>query len=438
MSSMVSSMTTSSDKTTTEITPQNLSKKAWIVCLSAALFFFYEFIQMHMFNAINDELRTAFSVNATQLGILSSTYLFGDVALLLPAGMLLDRFSTKSILLIALAICIAGTVGFSLTSSFPLAAFFHFISGCGNAFCFLACMMLVSRWFEPNRQAFVVGFVVTMAFFGGVIAQTPLAYLAECVGWRMALIYDGLLGCVFLVIIYLNVKDFPQNYVYSNKTERKISFIKGLKCALANPQNSLGGLYTCLLNLPIMVLDAVWGVTYLKKMHGLSGMEASNVTAMIFFGSMIACPLAGFISDRMERRKKPMIWGAMLSLIVVSLVVFVPVWNYASLLILFFLIGFFTSTQIISYPFAAESNESSVTGTAIGLVSLIIMGGAAIAQILFGKLLDLNWDGLMSAGQKVYSVSAYHNAMLMFPIAMGIGLLAALSIKETYCKKRLG
>lgn len=428
-------MSTSSGKGLIE----NSSKQAWIVCLSAALFFFYEFIQMHMFNAINDLLRSAFHVDATQLGVLSSTYLFGDVAFLLPAGMLLDRFSTKSILLIALAVCIVGTIGFSLTDSFLAAAFFHFISGCGNAFCFLACMMLVSRWFKPNRQAFVVGIVVMMAFLGGVMAQTPLALLADWVGWRMALIYDGMLGCLFFLIILKNVKDVPPGYVVPDKTNqkgKKSSFLKNLLPALANIQNSLAGVYTCLLNLPIMVLDAVWGVTYLKMVYNLSATQASNVTAMIFFGSMIACPLAGFISDRMERRRKPMIWGAALSLLMVSLIVFVPGWSYTSLLIIFFSIGFFTSTQIISYPFAAESNEASLTGTAVGLVSLIIMGGAAVAQIAFGKLLDLNWGGIIIAGQKIYSADAYHQAMLMFPVSMGIGLLAALCIKETYCKKR--
>ncbi len=422
-----------------ESMPKHMSRKAWIVCLSAALFFFYEFIQMHMFNAINDDLRTAFDVDATALGFLSSTYLWGDVAFLLPAGMLLDRYSTRTILLISLAVCILGTVGFAETDSFYAAAFFHFISGCGNAFCFLSCMMLVSRWFPPNRQAFVVGFVVTMAFFGGMMAQTPLSIVTEWVGWRTALLYDALLGCVFFLIIFANVKDYPKNYIKHSKEqlahEKKYSFFAGLKKAMSNMQNILAGLYTCFLNLPIMVLDAVWGITYLKTVYGLSNVQASNVAAMIFIGSMVACPIAGLISDRLGLRRMPMIWGALLSLISVSLVVFIPSWSYTSLLILFFIIGFVTSTQIITYPFVAESNPAALTGTGVGLASLIIIGGAAIAQIVFGQLLDWSWDGLMVEGQRVYSVLAYYHAMLMFPITMGIGLLAAICVKETYCKK---
>jgi len=420
---------------------RNNSKKAWLVCLSAGLFFFYEFIQMHMFNAINEELRTAFNVNATQLGVLSSTYLFGDVLFLLPAGMLLDRFSVRKILLVALSVCIFGTAGFALTHSLPAAAFFHTVSGCGHAFCFLSCIVLISRWFAPERQAFVVGIVVTMAFLGGVLAQTPLVWLAHAVGWRTALMYDVLLGGVIFAIIFIQVRDFPPGYIKPQNPLKAASgfldFFQGLIEAARNAQNLLAGLYTSLLNLPIMVLDAVWGVTYLVKVHQLTQIQASNVTAMIFFGSIVACPFVGLLSDRIGLRKKPMIWGGILSLLSILLVVLIPELHYPSLLVLFFLIGLFTSTQIVSYPLAAESNDSRITGTAVSIVSFIIMGGAALAQILFGKLLDLSWNGLLGEdGQRIYSSLDYQHAMWMFPVAIGIGLLAALLLKETYCRKK--
>ena len=50
------------------------AKLAWIVTLTASLFFFYEFIQMNLFNAINVELREAFRLDAYQLGQLFSMY----------------------------------------------------------------------------------------------------------------------------------------------------------------------------------------------------------------------------------------------------------------------------------------------------------------------------------------------------------------------------
>ena len=403
--------------------------KAWLVSLSAALFFLYEFIQMHIFNAISDAIKIAFNINATELGFLSSTYLWGNVILSIPAGMLLDRFSTRTIILTALSGCIIGTIGFAMSHSFVMAAFFHCLSGCGNAFCFLSCMILIARWFHLDRQAFVVGIVVTMAFLGGLISQTPFTYLVEWAGWRMALVFDGGLGCFFFLLIFLNVEDSSENSHKTNNVEN-IFNLYALKTALKNIQNTLAGFYTCLLNLPIMLLDAVWGISYLKTVYGLGSIQSANVASMIFLGSIVSCPFVGFISDKWQSRRNIMMLGALFSFISVSLIVFINQWSYPSLLILFFIIGFCTSTQILSYPVVIEGNAKVLTGTAMGLVSTIIISGAAIAQIVFGKLLDLGWEGLATNGQRIYSINAYNQAMLIFPAAIGIGLLLSFFIRE--------
>ncbi len=64
--------------------------------LTASLFFFYEFIQLNLFNPISVQLMLDFHLNAVQLGNLASTFFYGNALFLFPAGMLLDRFSTKS------------------------------------------------------------------------------------------------------------------------------------------------------------------------------------------------------------------------------------------------------------------------------------------------------------------------------------------------------
>src|SRR5690606_21512991 len=110
----------------------------WLVCLCASLFFFYEFIQMNMFNAISAQLMQAFHINAAQLGRLSAFYFIANVVFLFPAGMLLDRYSARKIILTSLAICVLGTALFASTSSVFFASFFRFMMGIGSAFCFLS------------------------------------------------------------------------------------------------------------------------------------------------------------------------------------------------------------------------------------------------------------------------------------------------------------
>lgn len=403
---------------------------AWIVCLSAGLFFLYEFFQLNIFDVINQSLREDFHIDATQLSWMSSTYLWADILFLLPAGLILDRYSTRKVILTAMFVCVIGTIGFAVTGSFLLASFFHFLSGIGNAFCFLSCVVLVSHWFPPRRQALVIGSLVTMAFIGGMMAHTPFAYLNDLFGWRRALLIDGAVGAFLLLWIYLIVKDKPEEspvHKLTNQGKVLASFIK----ALSNPQNWLAGLYTSLLNLPIMVLCALWGATYLQIAHHLPDIAASNVVSLIFMGSVVGCPLVGWLSDTQGRRKPLMIVGAVATLITIVPLFMNVVLTQMTLSIIFFALGLFTSTQVISYPLVAESNQAENTGAATGIASVIIMGGGGVAQVLFGWLMTHH------AGTNVteYAVTDFQFAMWMFPVAAVAALIAVLMTRETYCKR---
>ncbi|QEY52401.1 MFS transporter [Legionella longbeachae] len=403
---------------------------AWVVCLSAGLFFFYEFFQLNIFDVINQPLRDDFHIDATQLSWMSSAYLWADILFLLPAGVILDRYSTRTVILSAMFVCILGTVGFALTDSFILASFYHFLSGIGNAFCFLSCVVLVSHWFPPRRQALVIGTLVTMAFVGGMMAHTPFAYLYELFGWRNALLIDGAVGAVLLLWIYWIVKDKPKNAptrVRLNQGQVMSGFFK----ALSNPQNWLAGFYTSFLNLPIMVLCALWGASYLQVAHHLPEMASSNVVSLIFMGSVIGCPLAGWLSDAQGRRKPLMIIGAIATLITLIPLFLDTTLSQLTLSIIFFALGLFTSTQVITYPLVAESNSIENTGAATGVASVIIMGGGGVGQVLFGWLIAHH------AGQSAttYTVADFQFAMWIFPITTVAALIAVLITRETYCKR---
>ena len=304
-----------------------------------------------------------------------------------------------------------------------MATFYHSLAGVGNAFCFLACVVLVSRWFPPKRQALVIGLIVTMAFLGGMGAHTPLAYLNATFGWRKAVFTSGLLGVVILAWIAFFVQDKKTaKSDYSDDTNWSTKFKKSIK----NQQTWLAGLYTSCLNLPIMILCALWGSSYLVDVHGLSQITASNVVSLILFGSIIGCPLLGWISDKNGKRKPTMLWGAVLSLLlVIPLVVDISL-SVTTLSIIFLALGFVTSSQVISYPLIAESNHPSNTGVATGLASILIMSGGGFGQIIFGNI-------MASGDTQAHTISDYQNAMLIFPISALLALGSILLIKETNC-----
>ncbi|MFN7096441.1 MAG: MFS transporter, partial [Gammaproteobacteria bacterium] len=374
------------------------------------------------------------------LSKMSSAYFWADVIFLFPAGLILDRFSVKRLILIALGLAAASTILFSTAHQLWFAMACHFVAGMGNAFCLLGCVILASRWFPPQRLALVTGWIVTFAMAGGAIAQTPMEILTAHVGWRIAVLINGIFGVLIWVLNWLFVYDRPSNPAldYSRNFQTKpietLPFFASAKLAASNLQTWLAGIYTSTLNLPLMVLGGLFGSLYLQQAHHFTPEDGATVSSMLFIGTIFGSPAFGKISDNMLRRRLPMILGAVTSLIFTFLMIYTPHFTFFAALIIFFLVGFFTSAQIISYPLIAESNQRTITGTSLGLASFIIMGGAGLAQIVYGVIIDHFWNKLMINGVPQYSSVAYHAAMLLFPITLVVGLICALCIKETYCQ----
>ena len=299
----------------------------WLVVFSASLFFFFEFMQVNMFNAIDPSLFKAFHLtDSTQLGELSACYMYANVLFLFPAGIILDRVSTRKVILLSMFICVICAFLFSLSTSLWQAEICRLITGIGGAFCLLSCVRLASRWFTPKHMALVVGLIVTFAMLGAMIAQTPFTEMTKAFGWRETLRIDAASGLVMLLIIAAVVRDFPKGMENFFKAEHdaleKIGFWHALSNVGNNIQNWLGGLYVSLVNLPIFLLGSTWGSWYLVQAQHLNRLEASYVTSMIFIGMVIGSPVIGWISDTLGKRKMPMIIGAIASLAVILAIMY--------------------------------------------------------------------------------------------------------------------
>lgn len=408
----------------------------WIVCMVAALFFFYEFIQMNMLNSLSTGISQSFHLSAHDIGNFSSIFFYGDMALLFPAGIILDRSSTRKIILFSMGLCVISVFGFALAEHFWFATFCRFITGASNAFGFLSCLILASRWFPQRKLALVTALIVTLAMCGGIIAQNPLISLDHHYGWRHALLFNGYLGIAILLLICLVVHDSPGKLANqpSDMTDQEndtLPFWQNMMVAISNAQNWKCGLYTSIVNLPLMVLGGVFGTPYLHQVHHLTVAQSSNVSSMLFFGTIIGGPVFGAISDKIQSRRLPMIIGSVVSLLLVLSFMWLSHIGFYALLVIFLLLGFFTSSQILGYPVITESNPSNSTGVCLGLGSMIIMAGAGLSEQLFGFIMDSLWDGTIVQQLPVYTNSAYQKALYIFPISLLISLLIAFTIKET-------
>lgn len=414
----------------------------WVMSLTGGLLFFYESIQMNMFNTLNPYLMETFNTNATTLGTLSAIYFYTNASLIFTAGNLLDRYSPRKLILISMCLCTLGTFFFAISPNLILAGFSRFLVGIGGAFCFVSSVKLASRWFPPHKMALIIGVIVTLYMFGGMVAQTPLTLLTQMYGWRNAMLLNALLGSILTLIMYTVIQDRPaheqKNEVIEKKAIQSIGLKQSVLNVIKNKQNWLGAFYTCLMNAPVYLIGAFIGSLYLQQVHHLSPTESASASSMLYFGSLFGSPLMGWFSDKLKSRKKPMLLGAITStLIILTLLFSSHQLNYISIATLFGLLGLSTSSQVIGYPIVGESNSKLFTGTAVSIVSMVTVGGGALLLPFAGWLLDKSHHSVMASNHVIhYSAQAYTTTLFILPIGFIIALLLTCLMKETHCKQK--
>lgn len=130
----------------------------WVVILAAASFFFFQFIQITMFNVLKPELIIAFHADPGVLSFISSLYFYGTIFLLIPAGVSLDYISTRKVVLITMALSLIGLAIICAATSIFSVGLGRFLMGItAGPFSLISSMRLAQRWFPENKLAFVTG-----------------------------------------------------------------------------------------------------------------------------------------------------------------------------------------------------------------------------------------------------------------------------------------
>lgn len=408
-------------------------KKGWIIALVGALFFFYAFIQANVLTPISGDISKAFDANASALSFLTAWYFYGNIIFIIPAGLMLDRYPIRLLMVFTLLLCVIGTFMLAYAPDIKVAYLGRFLSGIMMSFGLVSCLKLASLLLPTNKMAIASSLIVTIGMIGGVFAHAPIAYLSAQIGWRGALVVLGFFGLVIGAILWFFVK-VPKTQIL-NKEAAQAGIWGSLKEVFKNKQNWFSGFFISLINFPVAILGALFGVPYLTQVHEFSHIQAAAVTSMIFIGMIIGSPFFGWLSDHMQKRKPPMFMGAISCFIFIFTLIYAHAVTSLTAYVLFFLVGFTSASQVLGYPVITESNHPRISGTALSLASLIIMGlGYGLGLPFVGWMLDHTWDGKVLDGMNVYSMTSYQTALLTLPLALIVGILMIFLIKETKCQ----
>ena len=398
----------------------------YLVCFAACLFSFFNLFQFSLFNTISAELLRDLSLSSAKLGLLSGIYLAANALWLLPGGLLLDRFSVRKIALSFMALVFISCYLIAQSHSFFVIGFARLCQGTASGMSLLILARLTSLWF-PHAKATAIGIAASLALAGGMFGNIGFMIIVNQRGWRAAMIIAALIGLVifFFMCIFLIEKSQASKFILQ-KNKTSLSILQPLKYIFAKKYIIYIGLYVGLMNLPLFIFASLWGNLFLTQVHGLTTFAASSISSLLYMGTMTGLPIAGYFSDKTHNRQYPLVIGAVGAFLILLLIIFNAHQTSDKLGIEFFLLGFFSSAQIICFAIAADQYALNLRSTASSIIALTENAIGAIAQPLFGLMLNYHWGEKFLNHIPLYTYTNYQFALLI--LVAGILSCIALSL----------
>ena len=390
---------------------------AWLL---TAVFYFYQYVMRSAPAVMVPELSTAFGLSAVGLASLVGLFYYGYAPFSLVAGVAMDQLGPRKVVPLG-AVCVAiGAMLFA--SGHPtLAGIGRFMQGAGGVFALIGAVYLVTTFMPVARAATLVGVTQMFGMAGGSAGQFVVGpVMASGVSWDSFWLVMGIAGIPIAVLLLLLI---PKRHETRQKASLGNAF-RAMGTVFANPQSILCGLIAGLFFVPTTIFDMVWGVRFLQEAHDMPYSVAVLRSAAVPFGWIIGCPLLGWLTDRIGRRR-PVIIGAGLVLMgCLALILFAPR-GLAPPYTLGLLAGIASGAAMIPYTVIKEANRPEHSGTATGVINFINFSMTALLGPLFASRL------MEASGGGERAIAHYQATFTPLLFGVALAILLTFVLRET-------
>jgi MFS family permease len=397
---------------------------AWLV---AATFYFYQYALRSAPAVMMPQLSDAFGLSAMSVASIVGLFYYGYSPFSLVAGAAMDRLGPRRLMPVAAVTVGLGALLFAMGRP-ETANVGRFLQGAGGVFALVGAIYIATKNFPASQAATLIGATQMFGMAGGSAGQFAVGPMIERgLAWNsfwlgMAVIALVLGLFLFLLLPKEERKEQPDNWMKSATTAFKVVF--------KNPQSILCGLISGLLFIPTTIFDMIWGVRYLQEAHGFDYPSAVMRSATVPMGWIIGCPLLGFISDKLGRRKPVIIGGALVLLVCLAWILYGPA-DVLPPYVLGLVAGMASGAAMLPYTVIKEANPPQYGGTATGVINFLNFTFSALLGPVFGRIL-----GRVSGGGTEMELSHYQTAFVPLLYGVAIAIILALLLKETGAARR--
>ncbi len=343
-----------------------------------------------------------------------------------PAGVLLDRFGSKILIICGASLMAAGQLAIAVSESLPTALAARAVVGLGDAFTFISVLRLVPHWF-PSRQIPLLTQVTGITGqLGQVLSAVPFLALLGVTGWTPAYLSVAAVSVLVAVLATAIVQNTPEGRLETTQTLSVRDTLSSVRTVWMRPGTRLGFFTHMGTQFSVTAFALMWGVPYVTTAQGQSRGVAGMLLTISVVTAIVAGVVLGILTGRYPHRRSRFVLAIIGSnaaawTVVLALPGPAPLWLLIALIVVISVGG---PGSMVGFDFARTFNPGATLGTAQGMVN---MGGFLVSLIL---MQGMGWILDATGG---YSFDSFR---LAWTLQYAIWALAVVGILVTRRKAR--
>ena len=283
--------------------------RAWFVWSAGLLAYIVAVLNRTTFGVAGLDAAQRFGASPAVLSMFMVLQLVVYAGAQIPAGVLLDRFGSKAMILTGGALMVAGQLALAFTDSLPLAVAARALVGLGDAFTFISVLRLVPHWF-PERQVPLVSQLTGISGqVGQVLSAVPFMGVLADSGWSTAFTAVSVVGVVSLIATLLLVRNTPTGVIARDDVTDLRELLAGVKTVWLRPGTRLGFFTHMGTQFSVTVFALMWGVPYLTAAQGVSRDWAGFLLTLSAASAVFAGIGIGIVTGRKPHRRSWVVLG---------------------------------------------------------------------------------------------------------------------------------
>jgi MFS family permease len=389
---------------------------------SAVFAYFVTIVERSSMGVASLAASQRFSIGAASLSSLAVAQLAVYAAMQIPAGMILDRFGARKLIIFGSLMTGLGNLLVAVSPMLALAVAGRMIVGFGDAFVFVSMIRLINGWVSGPRATRLTQLFANLGQLGQIASAVPFAYLLGVSGWTPAFTATASLAFLAAGLGFIALKDEPQA---PEDSDRPSTIFRQFLENLADPFTRKAFWVHFTLQSSGSVFILLWGYPFLVQGEGIPAGLASILLASFVFIGFAVGPLLSHICVTYPERRNLLVTGVFAVTVTAWLLVLMtpgknPLWQIV-LLVLVLGIGGPASMAAFDY------SRTSIPKYRLGSSNGIINSGGFVATFISMYLIGLALDQIRAANilenSGLYSLEAFKHAFPVELIVIVFGLV---------------